>query len=188
MTIVYLIFCFITFPGVFIHAFWEHLICGANKTSVDDARYFRLNEMCGHVEHDLMDTTSKRFLLCFLPFLFNLLLGLIIALPAAITIFSLPDAKDIFKFQLSYWVCWIMLWLGISLLTNVFPSVEDAMAMWESLYHNKTKKTCMAAKILLAPIAAILYGGAWISKVGLAIVIAVPVAVFFPNFIGLFIR
>ncbi|MCR4926243.1 MAG: hypothetical protein K5917_08135 [Clostridiales bacterium] len=148
---------FLTFPGMFLHALWEHLICILYGSNVEDSRAIRLDELSGHVEHDFMDTPGKQFLLCFLPFLFNLILGLLLSGVAVAKIFVLGEKSTIL---------YVILWVGASLLSNLFPLVEDAMFMFSEIYSEKTK---LAAKIFAAPIAAILYVGAYLNMYGLTV-------------------
>ena len=54
MNILYVITRFITFPGALVRAMWEHLVCKICGVPVEDNRTFRNNEMCSHIEHELM--------------------------------------------------------------------------------------------------------------------------------------
>lgn len=96
-------------------------------------------------------------MICFLPFLFNLVLGLLIVIPASVHVMKLQQFNNIFYL--------LMLWLGISLLTSLFPLVEDALAMWESFY-GAGNEANLAAKILLFPIIAVLVAGAYLERWG----------------------
>ena len=166
----------LTFPGALIHALWEHILCRVYGTPIEDARYMRSDEMCGHIEHEIEDSTVKRFFICFIPFLFNLVIGVAAAFPAAAGLFwnglTGTDAA----------LCVLMLWVGVSMLTNVFPSVEDGMMLWDAIYR-RNGGIHMAGKILLAPFAALFYAGAFLDKWGVTLVTGVLTAVFMP-FIG----
>ena len=54
MRILYVIVKALTFPGTLLHALWEHCLCRKFHCTVEDARYFQANELCGHVEHEFM--------------------------------------------------------------------------------------------------------------------------------------
>ena len=148
---------FITFPGAFLHMFWEQLVCVMYCANVEEAKAIQLNEMCGHVEHDVMKTKGEQFLLCFFPFLFNLILGLLLSGVAVAKVFVLGEANVIF---------YIMLWVGGSLLTNLFPLIEDAMDMWNRIYSDGTN---LFVKIIAAPICAVLYAGAYLNTYGVTL-------------------
>lgn len=150
----------LTFPGAFMHAYWEHIMCKTYNCPVDDHRYMRPDEMCGHIEHDEFGTAGQQFAFCFFPMLFNGFLGLAIGLPAIINAVFLGGAA---------WYHYIMLWLGISLLTNAFPLIEDAMALWEKVYSGGKN---IVLKILAFPLLAIIFAGAYLSEWGLSVVTA----------------
>ena len=76
-----------------------------------------------------------------------------------------------------------MLWLGISLLTSLFPLVEDALAMWESFY-GAGNEANLAAKILLFPIIAVLVAGAYLERWGITLVTSIAAAWFLPELLS----
>ena len=51
-TVIYFIGKVLTFPGAYIKAFFEHLIARAFSIPVEDTKYLRFTDGCGHVEHD----------------------------------------------------------------------------------------------------------------------------------------
>lgn len=175
MRILYVIVKALTFPGALLHALWEHCLCRRFKCPVEDARYFQANELCGHVEHEFMPTRGKRFLICFLPFLFNLILGLLIVIPASVHVIKLQQYTNIFYL--------LMLWLGISLLTSLFPLIEDALAMWESFY-GAGNGANLAVKILLFPIIAVLVAGAYLERWGITLLTSIAAAWFLPELLS----
>lgn len=172
MRILYVIVKALTIPGTILHAFWEHCLCRRFRCPVEDTRYFQANELCGHVEHAFMPTRARRFLICFLPFLFNLVLGLLIVIPAGVHVIKLQQYTNIFYL--------LMLWVGISLLTSLFPLLEDAFAMWESFY-GMGNETNIAVKILLFPIIAILMAGSFLERWGITLLTSIAAAWFLPE-------
>ena len=74
-TVIYLIGKVLTFPGAYIKAFFEHLIARAFSIPVEDTKYLRNTDGCGHVEHDAIDSKAKAFFYCLLPGLFNAIIG-----------------------------------------------------------------------------------------------------------------
>lgn len=166
----------LTFPGAMMHALWEHILCRIFGTPIEDPRYLRADEMCGHIEHEVEASTAKRFFTCLLPFLFNLIIGVLTAFPAAAGLFwnGLTGTESL--------LCAFMLWIGVSMLTNVFPSVEDALMLWDAIY-KQDGGINMAGKILLAPFAAIFYAGSYLDKWGVTLITGIATAVLMP-FIG----
>lgn len=58
-TVIYFIGKVLTFPGAYIKAFFEHLIARAFSIPVEDTKYLRFTDGCGHVEHDAIDRVRK---------------------------------------------------------------------------------------------------------------------------------
>ncbi len=176
MVIVYYVIKFITAPGALLKGFLEHLFCRAFKVPVEYAEYLQPNSLCGHVEHFLAPKKGS-FGICYFPHLIMLLFGLAISLPAGIRFFYF-GAFD--------WSCLLLFYVGLCLLTNCFPLMEDAMNLWEQLYgEESTSKTVV--KVLLSPFAVILYGGAWLEQYGLTLLLGLLEIVGLPYVIALII-
>ena len=58
-TVIYFIGKVLTFPGAYIKAFFEHLIARAFSIPVEDTKYLRFTDGCGHVEHDAIGSKAK---------------------------------------------------------------------------------------------------------------------------------
>lgn len=162
MTVIYILTRFLTFPGALVRGFFEQLVCKTHKTVVEDNRYMRRDENCSHIEHELMQTPGSAFAICYIPHICQLLLAFFVSLTALVNLLSLgyyvmPGAViDI--------VC---LWVGFSLTVNCFPSVEDAMNMWEKIYKTSGH---VFGKIIFFPGAVICYIGAYLEKYSLTFV------------------
>lgn len=91
MRAVYLTVKYITIVGTFLQGFFEHLSCRMYDVLIEDGRYLRSNEMCGHIEHELIKKRGTAFGVCFFPFLFNLLIGLILTAAGSVNIFYLGE-------------------------------------------------------------------------------------------------
>lgn len=177
MKIVYLIVKYITVVGTFLQAFFEHLTCRMYGILVEDGRYLRSNEMCGHIEHELLKKPSTAFGMAFFPFLFNLLFGLVLTAVGSMNIFCLGEF-----FTVSGMVnlaSFLFLWVGISCLTNLFPQIEDALALKSALY-GKDSHVNIVVKIIAAPIFAILYAGAYLQQWGVTLLTSVGFSFLMP--------
>lgn len=180
MTVIYAAVKYLTFPGTILHAFFEHMCCRWFKVLVDDARPLQFNEMAGHTEHELVKRKGASFDICFIPFLFSFLIGVITSIYGAITVYYFKRFSDVFA--------WICLYIGISCLTNLFPQIEDVMMVKENFYQKQTgKKKGTVSKILIAPFYAILYVGAKLEKVGLTLVTSIAFSFAMPSIFGLFV-
>lgn len=147
----------LTFPAGFLRGFWEQLMCKIFGVPVESRKYFQFNEMAGHVEHEPLPKGGKSFWLCFVPGMMIFLAGLVFAVPSVINLFYLDTAN--FSLKVISYTC---LYLAFCMFTNLFPSLEDALMMWE-----KYKKMGKAAKIIFAPGAALMYVGAYAESMGI---------------------
>ena len=176
MRIVYLIVKYITLPGTFLQAFFEHLTCRVYEVLVEDGRYLRANEMCGHIQHELVRKRSTSFGICFFPFLFNLIAGLMLTAVGAVNVLYLGEfftsggSVHILNF--------LFLWVGISCLT-------DALTFKELLYGKG--KSNLFVKIIAAPVFAVLYVGSYLQKWGATLLTSAAFAYALPYILGTFL-
>ncbi len=174
MVILYEIIKMLTFPGALLKGFLEHLFCRIYKVPVEYSDYMQRNELCGHVEH-LLAPHKGSFGICFGPHLIMLLLGLIISFPGAMNLFYLGTFN---------WLSLILLYVGVSFLTNAFPLVEDALNMWSELFSAESKTV---SKVLLAIPAAVMYVGAYLDKFCLSLLTGAACAYFLPWLVALIV-
>ncbi len=176
MSIIYIIVKILTLPGAVTHAFFEHMVCRSAKVIVEDERTVQFNEMLSHIDHQLIKRKGPSFDICFIPFLLNFLLGFLVLCYGATGIIYFARYTDIFA-----WVC---LYLGISLLTNIFPQIEDVMMIKEN-YFNENNKAL--SKVLVAPWYGIFVVGSRLEKWGLTLLTSVGFAFLVPVILGWFI-
>lgn len=164
MSALYAITRFITFPGAAVRAMWEHLICRLCGVPVEDNRTFRFDEMCGHIEHELMPKATGAFAIGFVPAFMNGVLAFLLALGPVLGlfVFEMSSLSGRIVNILAYW-------FAFSLYVNSYPSVEDALNMKEKIYH----KGNILQKILYTPGFIGCYVGAYLEKYCLTFVIAV---------------
>lgn len=176
MSIIYIIVKTLTLPGAMLHSFFEHMSCRASKVLVDDARAIQFNEMLGHIDHELIKRKGPSFDVCFIPFFFNLILGFFTLCHGATTVIYLGRYND--------WFAWVCLYLGISILTNLFPQIEDVMMLKENFF-GKGKN--VISKILVSPFYAIFFVGARLEKWGITLITSILFAFATPHILGTFI-
>ena len=157
---------FLTFPGGFLRGFWEQLFCRIYGVPVENKKYFQFNEMAGHVEHEPVGDPVKNFFFCFFAGLMVFLAGVLFAIPAVLNLMFLDVINETWRlFSLGF------LYLALSMFTNLFPSIEDALTMWE-----KYKSMSGVMKIIFAPGAAIMYAGAYAENVGATLITNIALA------------
>ncbi len=131
MNILYVITRFITFPGALVRAMWEHLVCRVCGVPVEDNRTFRNDELCSHIEHDLMPNARGAFAVCFVPAFMNGLLALFLAWAPVLGLFAFEMTGTASRI-----INIVAYWFALSLFVNSFPSIEDALNMKEKVYKN----------------------------------------------------
>lgn len=184
MKIIYLIVKYLTLPGTFLQAFFEHLTCRAYEVLVEDGRYLRANEMCGHIQHELVRKRSVSFGLCFFPFLFNLVVGLVLTAAGAVPVlylgewFTAGGSVHLLNF--------LFLWVGVSALTNLFPQTEDALTLKALLYGKETRPN-LFLRILASPLFAVLYAGSYLQKWGVTLLTSAAFAYLYPYLLSTFL-
>ncbi len=173
MTYVYIITRVLTYFGTELRTFFEHIACRIHKVAIEDSRSFKSSEMCGHIEHELTKSLASSFLICFLPFFMNFVLGCLMLLTGSFRVFYIGE----FSF-----VGILFLWVGISLLSNCSPSFEDALSLKDNLYK---KETNLFAKIILSPFFAVVYAFSWLERYSLTFVLSIAFAVVFPELVSI---
>ena len=168
MKLIYVYVKIFTFPGALTKAFFEQIMCRIFRCPVEDNRYLRTDEMCGHVEHELIHTPLESYLFCFIPGLLNFLLAVMLGVIPFVNIFLLGNYSSLVSYYattaaelahepiisiifdplseaftkliteqpmlvktIDFLTPFFFAWLSISMLTNLFPLVEDAVAMKE---------------------------------------------------------
>ena len=160
MTALYIASKILTFPGAYIKCFWEHLTCKILGLPVEAPGYLRLDEACGHVEHALASKGGAAYLMATGPAFMNFNAGLWIFLAGFVNLrymgITYYDSMGLFVSYI------LMTYVGVSMLCNVFPLVEDAMNLQDLLY--RQKKGNFLGRILAYIPTVIAYAGAFAEK------------------------
>lgn len=158
----------ITFPGVIVHEIAHQFFCKLAKTAVLEVKYFQFGNPAGYVIHEKPQRPYQHLMIGLGPFLFNTVVGALIAFPAALQAFTF-DAEKPFDFAL--------LWLGLSIAMRAFPSTGDAKSLWKS---TMSPQVGLGYKILIVPVVGLIYLGAlgsmfWLDIIyGLLIIMLIP--------------
>lgn len=135
MTALYIASKILTFPGAYLRGFWEQLTCKILGLPVEVPGYLRIDEACGHVEHGLAKKGFAAYLMATGPGFMNLMTGFPIFLAGYINLCILgirpSDSIGLFIFYA------LLTYVGISLLCNIFPLVEDAMNLHDVAFSQK---------------------------------------------------
>jgi hypothetical protein len=157
-----------TFPGVIVHELAHQLFCRLLQVPIFKVCYFRLGTPSGYVLYEPPRSSWKNLLIGIGPLLVNTLVGLSVAFPAAINIFT---------FESWDWLDGLLIWLGISIAMHSFPSTGDAATIWKSVM---APGSPLLARIVGAPLVGLIWMGAvgsffWLNAVyGACVVTLVP--------------
>lgn len=158
----------VTFPGVIVHEFAHQLFCRLYKVPVFKVVYFQIGNPAGYVMHEPASKKWQSIMISIGPFFVNTIIGALIALPAALPVFTFENAG-----LLDY----LLIYLGISIAMHAFPSTGDANTIWQVL---KEEDTSLLVKIIGYPLVGIIYLGSmasffWLDLLyGIAIAVGVP--------------
>lgn len=164
MTAFYCLTKTLTFPGVYARCFWEQIICRIFRVPVEDNRYLRQDELSSHIDHELMPTARGAFALCFVPAFFNAIGALFLAIFPIVFLFVYQTTNLALIIS-----CAISYWFAVSLFTNSYSLVEDALNMKEKVY----KEGNILQKIFYSPAFVFLYIGSYLEKYGVTFIAAV---------------
>lgn len=164
MTAFYYITKYLTFPGAYVRCFWEQIVCRICGVPVEDNRYLRQDEMCSHVDHELMPTASSAFAICFVPAFLNGLCALLLGVLPTVFLFAYGTTNIILLL-----VSAVSYWFASSLYLNSYSLIEDALNMMEKIY----KGGNIFQKIIYAPGAAALIAGAYLERYGITFIASV---------------
>lgn len=159
----------ITFPGVVVHELAHQICCRICKVPVFKVVYFQMANPTGYVLHETTDNHWHQLFISTGPFLFNTLVGGLIALPASLPVFTFDNA-NIFHYLLIY--------LGVSIAMHAFPSTGDAGSIWQTI---KRPEAPLLFKILATPIVGVIYLGALGSMFWLDLAYGIAVAIWLPK-------
>lgn len=165
MTFIYVFTRYLTFPAVFIRCMWEQIICRIGKIAVEDSRYVKDDEMCSHIEHELIKSRTLSVLIGVMPLL-SAISG-VLAFAIFPYVFRPTSLMGTIFSGLS-------VWFVISFASNCFPSIEDVLNMKERIY----KESHMVFRVILAPVFAVLYVGAYLERYCITFIAAAVLSCF----------
>ena len=181
MTVWYVITKIFTFPGALTKAFYEQLMCRIFKCPVEDNRYLRTDEMCGHVEHEFIERPVASFMYCFIPGLLNFLFAVFLGLFPLVNVVylgnysgfvassqilssAITDTNAVALIDMLLPI--VFMWLSVSMFNNLFPLLEDAVVMKEQY-----SKLNGFAKVIFFPGYIVMKIGARLEKYGISFII-----------------
>lgn len=167
MTALYIASKILTFPGAYLRGFWEQLTCKILGLPVETPGYLRIDEACGHVEHGLAQKGFAAYLMATGPGFMNLMTGFPIFLAGFVNLIYMgirfSDSPALFITYI------IMTYVGVSLMCNVFPLVEDAMNLYDIAFSQK-KMNFVGRFFAFIP-SMITYAGAYLEKYAVTVIL-----------------
>lgn len=159
----------VTFPGVIVHEMAHQLFCRLFRTAIFEVCYFRVGNPSGYVIHEHPRKPMQQIWIGLGPFFLNTIVGALIAMPAASSVFIFDNASLL---------DFVLIWLGVSIAMHAFPSTGDAKNIWVAIKGNETP---LLAKIVFTPVVGLIYICALGSVVWLDLIFGVAVALFLPQ-------
>ena len=160
MTALYIASKILTFPGAYIRGFWEQLTCKILGLPVEIPGYLRIDEACSHVDHALAKKGFAAYLVATGPGFMNFMSGFWMFWAGFMNLKYMGmtpyDSLPLFIFYV------LLTYVGISMLCNIFPLVEDAMNLYGLLYQQK--KGNIIGRIFAYIPTVIAYAGAYLEK------------------------
>lgn len=160
-----------TCPGVVVHELAHQLFCRLFKVPVFQVVYFQVGNPAGFVLHETPQYKWQSILIAVGPFFVNTLLGALIALPAALPVFTLNNAN---------FLHYVLIYLGVSIAMHAFPSTGDAAVIWKEVRKDDTK---FLTRLVGYPVVGLIYLGSLGSMIWLDLVYGLAVAIGIPNLI-----
>jgi hypothetical protein len=111
----------LTFPGVIVHEAAHMFFCKLRGVAVLDVCFFRFGNPAGYVVHESTEDFLSNFLISVGPFIVNSILCIVICFPVSIPV-------DVFG--QSGFLSYALLYLGVSIGMNAFPSTADGRNLW----------------------------------------------------------
>lgn len=173
MTTLYVITRGLTFFGSVLRAYWEHIVCRICKIPIEDARAFKNNELCAHIEHELPENLKQAFFISWLPFTMNFFMGCAFLLSGSYRLFYIGEYDSLQAYGL--------VWLGVSCVANCAPSFENMLALKDFLYGNKSK----VLKVVLSPYFAVVGAAAYLERYSITFILSIAFAIGFPRLFNL---
>ncbi len=160
MNTLYIITRILTFPGAYLRGFWEQLTCRILGLHVEIPGYLRIDEACSHVEHSLAKKGFASYLMATGAGFMNFITGLPIFLAGYMNLRYMGITP---YDNLGYFIFYVLItYIGFSMLCNIFPSIEDAMNLFDVAY--KQKKMKIIGRIVFAIPSALAYAGSYLEK------------------------
>ena len=171
MRYLYVIGKYITFPGAYLRAFWEHMTCLMLGLPVENTSYLRADEMCGHVEHFLPQKGFSAYFGATAPGF----MGLITGLPLVILgVFNLRFTGITFADSTALFVLYIALtYIGVSIMCCLYPQFEIAQNLWDitlQKIRSEDKKSVIGGVFMFLP-ALVTYIGAVLERFSVPVLI-----------------
>lgn len=169
MTALYIASKILTFPGAYVKGFWEHLTAKLLGLPVEIPGYLRIDEACGHAEHTMAKKGFSAYLMATGPGFMNFMSGFWLFFAGFMNLryMGITHYDSIPLFALYV----IMTYVGISMLCNIFPLVEDAMNLFDLLY--RQKKGNIIGRIFAFIPTVITYAGAYLEKYCVTVVLVI---------------
>ena len=160
MTVIYVICKILTFPGAYLRGFLEHIVAKICGCYIESDGYLRFDEVSGHTDHSFPRKKGGAVAIAFIPGILHFVFGLFLT-AAGIVPLALLKVDSSHHILFPAYV--IVTYIGVSMLCNLFPLVDDALFCKERLYGKEGRANLFVRIIMFVPVL-ICVAGAYIER------------------------
>lgn len=176
MTVIYIICKILTCPGAYLRGFLEHIVAKICGCYIESDGYIRMDEVSGHTDHSFPLKKGGAVAIAFIPGILHFVFGVVLSFAG---ILPLALLKVDFSHHILFPVYIIVTYIGVSMLCNLFPLVDDALFCKERLYGKEGGANIFVRIIMFIP-TVICIAGAYIERycINIPVIAAVLVLLF----------
>ncbi|MBQ6264716.1 MAG: hypothetical protein IJK60_04630 [Clostridia bacterium] len=167
MTVIYIICKILTFPGAYLRGFLEHIVAKLSGCYIESDGYIRMDEVSGHTDHSFPLKKAGAVAVAFVPGIFHFAFGLFLSIAGLVPLAHLrvePSHHILFPLYI------VITYIGVSMLCNLCPLVDDALFCKERLYGKEGRANLFVRIIMFIP-TVFCVAGAYIERYSLNILI-----------------
>lgn len=173
MTVIYVICKILTFPGAYLRGFLEHIVAKLCGCCIESDGYIRMDELSGHTDHSFPRKKAGAVAMAFVPGIFHFLFGMFLTIAGIV---PLAHLRVDFSHHVLFPLYVVITYVGVSMLCNLYPLVDDALFCKERLYGKEGRANLFVRIIMFIP-TVICIAGAYIERYCINIVLIAAILV-----------
>ncbi|MBR6005297.1 MAG: hypothetical protein IK063_03610 [Clostridia bacterium] len=167
MTVIYIICKILTCPGAYLRGFLEHIVAKLSGCYIESDGYIRMDELSGHTDHSFPLKKKGAAAIAFVPGIFHFAFGVFLSIAGLI---PLAHLKVDFSHHILFPLYIVITYVGVSMLCNLFPLVDDALFCKERIYGKEGGANLFVRIVMFIP-TMVCIAGAYIERYCINIII-----------------